>query len=83
MTINSWQSDLTNSADYAADHGTPSPHLPSSNMDRAHRVGLWAREHGIIPLEVRPGRGHKLILNRDYVLDFGPNENVPVVSKRS
>ena len=73
---------LTESAQYAADSGMPSPHIPSSDMDRAHRAGLWARDHGIVPLEVRTGRGHKLTLNRDYVIDFGPDELTPRISRK-
>ena len=73
--------NLTESAQYAADGGMPSPHLHTSDMDRAHRAGLWAREHGIVPLEVRASRGHKLILN-NYVLDFGKNESCPAISRK-
>ena len=73
--------NLTDAAQYAADNWTASPHLWSSAMDRAHRIGLWARTHRITPLEVKTGRGHKMILNRDYIFDFGKNEDVPEVSK--
>ena len=73
--------DVTSSAQYGADRGTPSQHLLSSDMDRAHRVGLWAKAHQIVPLEVKTGRGHKMILNRDYQFDFANDEKNPVVTK--
>lgn len=74
-------SELLASAEYAADGGMTSPHCTSSNMDRAHRMGLWARSKGIVPLEIHTSRGHKMVLNRDYYFDFGRNEADPIITR--
>lgn len=57
-------------AQQAYQSGSPSPYMMSSNYDMAHLVGLWARDHNITPLEVKPSRGYIWILNRQHKLNF-------------
>ena len=59
-----------------------SPYLTSSANDMAHKVGLWARTHGITPMEVRPSRGYTWILNREIKLSFAKNSDNPKEVKK-
>jgi len=58
------------------------PPYDSSLAGRAFTCGEWARQNGILPREVSPGRGHKMLLNRDFVLDFKRNDHVPDVTRK-
>ena len=63
----------TELAQYAAHNGSCAacrPVYDSSPNGMAFRVGLWAREHGVVVSEVKAGRGYIYILNRTYKLNF-------------
>ena len=75
--------DLTQHALAAYDgRMSEQPAYDSSPAGMAFSAGLWARAKGILPEEVRAGRGYKMILNRDWVLDF-KNTGAPVVTRKS
>lgn len=81
MTRGAEINSLTNAAEYAADKRTPSMYLESSDLDRAHRIGLWASDHHVVPLLVSPGRGHKMKLNHEWLFDFAVNETQPIITR--
>lgn len=74
--------ELLNAAEYAFDGGMESPWLATSPLDAAHHAGLWARSKGIVPKELREGRGYKMILNRDLILDFKRDNKYPDVRRK-
>ena len=64
-------------AQMAYDSGAESPFILSSNNDMAHRVGIFARLHGIYPHEIKPSRGYTWILNRNLEVTFTKNSQDP------
>jgi hypothetical protein len=64
-------------------HGRTSeePPYPSSPVYMAYQAGKWCREHGITALEIKAGRGYKMLVNRTLVLDYKKNDQNPVVTR--
>jgi len=57
------------------------PPYPTSTVYMAFMAGKWCRLHGVPPQEIKPGRGYKMIVNRDLSLDFKNNNTTPEVSR--
>lgn len=67
----------TETAAYAYEYGTPSLFLKTSNLDMAHRIGLWLRETGrSMPHGVRPSRGYSWHVN-DMIVSYANSSERP------
>lgn len=57
------------------------PPYPSSTVYMAFYAGVWCRRHNLTAHEIKAGRGYKMIVNRQYSLDFKRNDQIPDVQR--
>ena len=74
--------NYTEMAQYAYEkpNAADRPPYDSSPMGMAFSVGLWCREKGLFPSEVKASRGYSWILNRQYKLNFKDEMANPAVT---
>lgn len=58
------------------------PPYASSPIGLAFAAGVWARKHSLPCGEIKSSRGYKMIVNRDYILDFKDSDCNPNVTKK-
>ena len=59
--------------------GAELPHLLTSSMDMAHRVGLWCKANNVYPVKVHESRGYSWKINNSITISFKANSRLPQV----
>ncbi len=58
------------------------PPYASSPVGMAFASGVWARRHSLPCGEIKAGRGYKMIVNREYILDYKDSDINPKVTRK-